>query len=80
MGGRQYQLTWNAFTAGAPVSYEVRRCTSLSSAAATCGVVATVQGGGYRLMQSDGVYFVRALGPQGRPEGESVRVQLCCGS
>jgi hypothetical protein len=80
MGGRQVQLSWNAFTAGIPVTYEVRRCASLNSAPATCGVVATVQGGGYRLTQGDGVYFVRALGPQGQPEGESNRVQVCCRS
>ncbi len=76
MGAQQVQLTWNAFTAGSPVTYEVRRCATLSSAAATCGVVATVQGGGFRLMQADGVYFVRALGPQGQTEGESNRVRL----
>jgi hypothetical protein len=38
--------------------------------------VATVQGGGYRLTQADGVYFIRALGPQGQSEGESNRVNL----
>jgi hypothetical protein len=78
MGGQQIQLNWNAFTAGSPVTYEVRRCASLNAAAATCGVVATVQGGGYRLTQADGVYFVRALGPTGEPAGESNRVHLCC--
>jgi hypothetical protein len=73
MGGRQVQLNWNAFTAGAPVTYEVWRCASPSSGA-MCGVVATVQGGGYRVSQADGVYFVRALGPQGQRDGESNRV------
>ena len=79
MGGRQVQLSWNAFTAGAPVTYEVRRCAALTSAAATCGVVATVQGGGYRLPQADGYYFIRAVGPQGQASGESNRVQLTRG-
>jgi len=78
MGGQQVQLNWNAYTAGQPVTYEVRRCPMLTSASSACGLVATVQGGGYRLMQADGVYFVRALGPDGQPEGESNRVQLCC--
>jgi hypothetical protein len=80
MGGQQVQLSWNTFTAASPTTYEVRRCAALTSAAATCGTVATVKGGGYRLTQADGVYFVRALGPQGQPEGESVRVQVCCRS
>jgi len=75
MGGRQSQLNWNAYTAS-PVSYEVRRCATLNSAASTCGVVATVQGGGYRINQADGYYFVRAVGPQGQVTGESNRVQL----
>jgi hypothetical protein len=81
MGGRQVQLNWNAVTAGGPITYEVRRCAAprcaaLTSAAATCGVVAAVQGGGYRLPQADGYYFVRAVGPQGQASGESNRVQL----
>jgi hypothetical protein len=39
-------------------------------------VVALVQSGSYQLATADGVYLVRAVGPQGQAQGESNRVLL----
>jgi hypothetical protein len=80
MGNRQFQLTWNQLGPGVLANYEVRRCSSLASAPSTCDVVATVQAGAFRLVQPEGFYYVRALGPDGQAAGESNRVQLCCRS
>jgi hypothetical protein len=37
-----------------------------------------VQGSSYGVLQGEGVYLVRAIGPLGELQGESNRVQLCC--
>jgi hypothetical protein len=79
LGSSQVQLNWNGLGPGSSGTYEIRRCASMSSAASTCQVVATVQAAGYRLMQGQGVYYIRAVGPSGLAEGESNRVQVCCG-
>jgi hypothetical protein len=78
IAGRQVQLSWNQVQGG-PVSYEIRRCPAASSGILACGVVASVQSGSYRVLQADGVYVVRAVGPEGQPHGESNRVHVCCG-
>jgi hypothetical protein len=77
--GRHVQLHWNQMSVGGPVAYEVRRCPAGGSGTVTCEVVATVQGGGHRLLNADGVYLVRAIGPQGQLHGESNRLYICCG-
>jgi hypothetical protein len=78
VAGRQLQLSWNQVQGG-PVNYEIRRCPNPASGIQACGVVASVQSGSYRLLQADGVYVVRAVGPEGQSQAESNRVQVCCG-
>ncbi|MBX5490084.1 MAG: hypothetical protein IRZ14_02915 [Chloroflexi bacterium] len=76
LGSGQFALAWN------PLSnaqlYEVRRCPAFSTPTATCTVIALVQSSGYQFAAADGVYLVRAVGPQGQAQGESNRVYLCC--
>ena len=74
----QVQLTWNQVGGGAG-GYEVRRCSSLNSPTVTCTVVAIVQAGSYLVTVGQGTYVVRAVGPLGQVQGESNRVQVCCG-
>jgi hypothetical protein len=77
--GRQVQLYWNQL-ADRQVTYEVRRCPAVGSAILTCEVVATAQAGGYRLLHGDGIYVVRAVGPQGQLHGESNRLHVSYGA
>jgi len=78
VGGSQVLLSWNQPGLGMGVAYEIRRCSSFNSPTITCTVVATVQGSSYGVLQGEGVYLVRAIGPLGELQGESNRVQLCC--
>ena len=78
VGGSQVLLSWNQPGLGLGVAYEIRRCSSFNSPTITCTVVATVQGSSYGVLQGEGVYLVRAIGPLGELQGESNRVQLCC--
>jgi hypothetical protein len=77
--GRYVQLTWNQPPSNGDLAYEVRRCPALSSATLTCEVVAVVRAGAYRMYRTDGIYVIRAVGPDGQPQGESNRVRICCG-
>jgi hypothetical protein len=74
----QARLTWNQVGGGAG-GYEVRRCSSLNSPTIACTVVAIVQAGSYLVTVGQGTYLVRAVGPLGEVQGESNRVQICCG-
>ncbi len=77
-GGGQVQLNWNQIGSGGAV-YEVRRCPTLTTPSIACTVIAIVQGSGsYLILQPEGVYLVRSVGPLGQVFGESNRLQLCC--
>ena len=74
----QVQLNWNQVGGGA-AGYEVRRCSSLNSPTVACTLVAVVQAGSYLVSVGQGTYLVRAVGSLGQVQGESNRVQVCCG-
>ena len=74
----QVRLTWNQVSGGAG-GYEVRRCSSLNSPTVACTLVAVVQAGSYLVTVVQGTYLVRAVGSIGQVQGESNRVQVCCG-
>jgi hypothetical protein len=75
----QVQLNWNQLGGGGAAGYEVRRCSSLNSPTVACTLVAVVQAGSYLVTVGQGTYLVRAVGSLGQVQGESNRVQVCCG-